>query len=181
LASTEPLPTISLGVDGWAMRAWRASDAPALAKHANNVNVWRWMSDSFPHPYTPEIAKHWVTRGHIEFGGDNWAIAFNDEAVGGCGIVHQQGQFRCTAEVGWWLAQAHWGQGLVTRVAQVLVARALDNPQITRVFAPIHDGNERSMRVARNAGMALEAVQRQSAVKDGHVIDRHMFVRLRNG
>jgi RimJ/RimL family protein N-acetyltransferase len=139
-ATGEPLPTLALGVPGWSLRAWRASDAPALARHANNVNVWRWMSDAFPHPYTMAIAEHWVTRGHIDFGGDNWAIAFDDEAVGGCGIKQDAGPFRCNAEVGWWLAEEHWGRGIVTRVAALLVERAFANPDITRVIAPIHAG-----------------------------------------
>ena len=179
MASTEPLPTIPLGVDGWTLRAWRESDAPALTEHAGNVTVWRWMSDSFPHPYTLEMAEVWCTRGHVEFGGDNWAIALHDEAVGGCGVIPQQGHFRCNAEVGWWLAEEHWGRGVVTRVAALLAARAFENPQITRVFAPIHAGNARSMRVAEKNGFALEGVQRQGAVKAGRSIDRWVFARYR--
>ena len=175
----QPLPTLELGLPGWTLRAWRDGDAPALALHANNPNVWRWMSDAFPQPYTLAIAEHWVTRGHIDFGGDHWAIALDDQAVGGCGIAPLGGPQRCVAEVGWWLAEAYWGRGVVTRVAQGLVARAFESPGISRIEAPIHDGNRRSMRVAGNAGFALEAVQRQSAIKAGQVIDRHLFVRLR--
>ena len=69
------LPTIPLGVEGWALRAWRAGDAPALAAHANNPKVWHNMSDSFPHPYTLEIAEHWVRQGHVEF-------VVHDDSVG---------------------------------------------------------------------------------------------------
>jgi [ribosomal protein S5]-alanine N-acetyltransferase len=159
LVSTE---RIALDRPGWALRSWRAADAPALARHANNPEVWRWMSDGFPHPYTLEIARHWVTRGHLEFGGDNWAIAHDDEAVGGCGIRPQDGHLRCSAEVGWWLAEPHWGQGITTLVAR---ARA---------------GNARSMRVAEKAGLVLEGVQRKSALKAGRVIDRHVFAAVRN-
>lgn len=180
MALPEPLPTIPLGVDGWCLRAWREGDAPALSKHADDVEVWRWMSDGFPHPYTLEIAEHWVRRGHIEFGGDHWAIACRGEAVGGCGVVARSGPLRCNAEVGWWLAQAHWGRGVATRVARALVARAFENPLITRVYAPIHAGNRRSMRVAEKNGFVLEGVQLHGAVKDGRVIDRHVYARYRD-
>ena len=181
MASIEraPLPTVDLGVPGWTLRGWRDSDAAALARHADNVNVWRWMSDGFPHPYTLQMAEYWCTGGHIELGGDNWAIAAHDEAVGGCGIQQQQGQSRCNAEVGWWLAEEHWGRGIVTRVAASLVRRAFDNRQITRVFAPVHAANQRSMRVAEKNGFVLEGVQRQSAIKDGKVIDRWIWARYR--
>ena len=174
------LPTISLGIEGWVLRAWRTGDAAALARHADNVEVWRWMSDSFPHPYTLAIAEHWVARGHIEFGGDNWAIACNDEAVGGCGVVPQHGPLRCNAEVGWWLGERYWGLGITTRVAGALVSRAFANPEITRVFAPIHAGNARSMRVAEKNGFVLEGVQRQGAIKAGRVIDRWVYGKYRD-
>lgn len=182
MASAElspPLPTLDLGLEGWALRAWRAGDAASLARHANNPNVWRWMSDTFPHPYTVEIAAYWVQRGHVEFGGDNWAIALDGEAVGGCGIHWGQQQFRCNAELGWWLGEPYWGRGVVTRVAALLVARAFRDPGITRVFAPIHAGNARSMRVAEKNGFVLEGVQRLSALKAGHAIDRHVYARYR--
>ena len=133
------------------------------------------MSDRFPHPYTLAIAEHWVRHGHVDFGGDNWAIAFEDQAVGGCGIHVGSGQFRCNADIGYWLAQAHWGRGIVTRVARALIERAFADPQITRVFAPVHAGNGASMRVAEKAGMALESVQPQSAIKAGRVIDRVVY------
>ena len=87
------LRTLELGLPGWALRAWRETDAEALARHANNPAVWRNMSDGFPHPYTLEVARHWVRQGHVDFGGDNWAIAFDDEAVGGCGMHPEAGPF----------------------------------------------------------------------------------------
>ena len=174
------LPTIALGIEGWVLRAWRIGDAAALARHADNVEVWRWMSDRFPHPYTLDTAEHWVARGHIEFGGDNWAIACNDEAVGGCGIHQEAAQFRCNAELGWWLAEEHWGRGITTRVAAALVERAFANPEITRVYAPIHAGNTQSMRVAEKNGFRLEGVQPQSAIKDCKVIDRWVYGKYRD-
>jgi [ribosomal protein S5]-alanine N-acetyltransferase len=174
------LPTIPLSKTGWTLRAWRETDAPALSEHAGNVNVWRNMSDSFPHPYTLEIANVWVTRGHVDFGGDNWAIAFNDAAVGGCGVAQQKAQFRCNAEIGYWLAQSFWGQGVGTLVAQALAKRAFTNPDITRVFAPIHAHNTGSMRVAEKAGLVREGLQPQSAIKDGRVIDRVVWAAYRH-
>lgn len=180
MGSREPLPTLVLGVPGWVLRAWRESDAAALARHANNVNIWRWMSDGFPHPYTLALAEHWVRRGHVDFGGENWAIAHDDEAVGGCGIHPGAGQLRCNAEIGWWLAEPCWGQGIGTRVAALLVDRAFADPQITRVVAPIHAGNQRSMRVAENNGLVMEGVQPKSAIKDGKVIDRWIWATYRS-
>src|SRR5262249_53888978 len=147
-------------------RAWRESDADSLGEHANNFNVSRWMVDNFPHPYTQADAEFWVREGHAALG-TNWAIAFEDQAVGGCGMVPEEGMRRCNCQVGWWLGQGHWGKGVVTSVARALVARAFENPQTTRVYAPIYAGNLRSMRVAEKAGMVLEGIQRKGIVKSG--------------
>ena len=137
------------------------------------------MGDRFPHPYTLAIAEHWVREGHIDIGGENWAIAHDGQAVGGCGIHQGEGQFRCNAEIGYWLAEPYWGRGIVTRVARVLIEHAFADPDITRVFAPIHAGNAASMRVAEKAGMVREGVQPQSAIKAGRVIDRVVYARYR--
>ena len=175
------LPTLDLQRPGWVLRAWRDSDAPALAEHANNPAVWRNMADAFPHPYTLDIARHWVSDGHVSFGGDNWAIAFEDQAVGGCGINPGVGALRCNAEIGYWLAQAHWGHGIATQVAQVLTDRAFADPQITRVFAGVHVYNPASVRVLQHCGFEQEALQRLSAIKAGKVIDRILMARYRPG
>ena len=173
------LPTIELPLSGWALRAWRHGDAEALAEHANNPKVWRNMSDRFPHPYTLEIARDWVQRGHVDFGGDNWAIILDDAAVGGCGIRQQDSHLRCNAEIGYWLAEPFWGRGVVTQVVRALIERALADPAITRVFAPIHADNPASMRVAEKAGMVRESVQPQSAIKAGQAIDLVVYARYR--
>jgi RimJ/RimL family protein N-acetyltransferase len=173
------LPTIPLNIEGWYLRAWREADAPALAKYANNKNVWRNMSDTFPHPYTLEIAQHWVTRGHIDFGGDNWAIDFRGEAVGGCGVIQEKGPWRCNSEIGYWLGEPFWDRGVVTHVARVLTEYAFSLPDVTRVYAPVHAYNPASMRVLEKNGFTREALLRKNAFKNGEVIDRVCWSKIR--
>jgi len=175
LASPDPLPTLDLGLPGWCLRAWHAEDAPSLSRHADNVNVWRWMHDGFPHPYTLEAAQHWTARGHVEFGGSNWAIAYDGEAVGGCGFHPFDGALRCNAEIGWWLGEAFWRRGVGSRAARLLVQAAFENPALTRLCATIYAGNAASMRVAERAGLTLEGISRRSIHKAGRIIDRHIY------
>jgi len=174
------LPTIALGLPGWALRAWRSSDAETLAEHADNPAVWRNMSEAFPHPYTAEIAAHWVEHGHVDFGGDNWAITYHDAAVGGCGVHGGEGMFRCSVEIGYWLAQPHWGLGVATQVAAALTVRAFALPEVTRVFAPVHADNPASMRVLEKNGFVREGLQRLSVMKAGRAIDRVIWARYSN-
>lgn len=174
----EALPTLDLGLPGWCLRAWAATDAPSLAVHANNPRVWRNMADTFPHPYTLEIAQHWVARGHIDFGGDNWAIACDDVAVGGCGLHQGAGGERCNVEIGYWLGESYWGRGVATQVVRVLTARAFARAGVTRVFAPVHADNPASMRALEKNGFRREALLRRSACKGGRVIDRVLWARI---
>ncbi|RVT88670.1 GNAT family N-acetyltransferase [Inhella crocodyli] len=173
------LPTLALPHPGWTLRPWRSTDAEALARAANDDEVLRWMSDTWPEPYTLKDAQWWVDEGQLAMG-DNWAICLHDVPQGGCGLSPLDGFQRCNLETGWWLAPAHWGQGVASHAARLMVARGLAQDGITRVFAPIHAGNTRSMGVARRAGMALEGVQRRSAFKRGQVIDRHLYAAVRD-
>lgn len=170
---------IDLGLPGWTLRRWRSDDAPALQAVADDERIGQWMSDRWPMPYTLADAQWWVGPGHVE-SGSNWAICLADVPQGGCGLAQQSGFQRCNAEVGWWLSPAHWGQGIATRGARFCVEQAFANAEVTRVFAPIHDGNIRSMRVAEKAGLKLESVQPMSALKQGRVITRHVHAAYRD-
>ena len=175
------LPTLALTTPGRVLRAWHAADAPDLARHANDEAVWRNMSEGFPYPYTLAIAQHWVERGHIDFGGDNWAIAVDGVAVGGCGIHAGSGGLRCNAEIGYWIGRSHWGAGIGTEVVRALTEHAFADLAITRVFAPVHAYNPASLRVLAKNGFEQEALLRCSALKAGTVIDRVLMARHRPG
>ena len=164
--------------EGWTLRPWRAGDEAALAAAANHASVLRWMSDTWPSPYTLDDAQWWVGTGCHE-AGSAWAVCLDDVPQGGVGAQTLPGFQRCNAEVGWWLSPAHWGQGLTPLAARVAVDHALLNAEVTRVFAPIHAGNMPSTRVAEKIGMRLESVQPRSALKWGEVIDRHLYALYR--
>jgi RimJ/RimL family protein N-acetyltransferase len=57
-------------------------------------------------------------------------------------------------------------------VVAALHRLALALPDVTRVFAPVHAGNDASMRVLQKNGFVNEGTQRLSAFKAGRVIDR---------
>ena len=172
MTPTLPLP------DGWRLRAWRNSDAPSLARHADNVKVWRHMSDRFPRPYTLAVAQHWTSRGHVDFGGENWAITLDDVAVGGCGLHRGQGQFGCAVEIGYWLGEPYWGRGVASQVVRVLTESAFTLPGVVRVFAGVHADNPASIRVLEKNRFVREGVLRKSALKAGVPVDRVIYAKI---
>lgn len=172
------VPTLTLPQPGWTMRAWREADADRLAAVADDERILGWMSDTWPTPYTLADARWWVSYGHVRDGW-TWALCLDDVPQGGCGAHPQTGFLRCNAEIGWWLTPAQWGRGVAPAAARRLVDWCFAQPEVHRVFAPIHDGNTRSMRVAEKAGLVCESVQPSSAFKRGRVITRHVFASYR--
>src|SRR5437762_1299050 len=65
------------------VREWRPGDAPSLAKHANNIKVWRNLHDAFPHPYTRADAVEWIKQTSKEHADTVFAIEVDGSAVGG--------------------------------------------------------------------------------------------------
>ena len=164
------------------LRALVPEDAPALVTHANDPAVARNMFDSFPQPYDRAAAEAWA--GHEANSGEYgrvWAIVVDGGLVGCIGLVQQAGWLRCNAEVGYWLGQAHWRRGVTSdAVRQVTDWAFAVEPDITRIFASVFASNEPSQALARKCGFAREGVLKQSAIKDGKVIDRVLWASYRS-
>ncbi|MDQ6885977.1 MAG: GNAT family N-acetyltransferase [Gemmatimonadota bacterium] len=162
------------------MRSWRREDAASLVTHANDRAVWLNLRDHFPHPYTPAHADLWLTRAAAADPETNFAIAVDDEAVGGIGFVRQADVHRRTAEVGYWLGRPHWGRGLASGAVDVLSAYAFASHELDRLFASVFSWNAASMKVLEKAGYVREGILRRSVVKDGHILDAMLYARLRD-
>ena len=157
------------------VRSWRRGDEASLVRHANNRNVWINLRDRFPHPYTPDDAARWMAWVRSERPETNFAIAVNDDAVGGIGYEIQPDVHRVSAEIGFWLGQSCWGRGIMTDAVRAVTEHAMRTHHLARVYASVFEWNPASMRVLEKAGYEREAVLRRSAVKDGRVIDQVLY------
>lgn len=55
------LPTPIFSLPGSiTVRSYCPSDAPLAVEPANNIKIWRNLSDRFPHPYTLEDSEWWI-------------------------------------------------------------------------------------------------------------------------
>ena len=163
------------------LRALVPEDAPALVRHANDPAVARNMFDAFPQPYDLVAANAWA--GHEANSGEFgwvWAILVDGGLVGCIGLVQAEGWLRCNAEIGYWIGQAHWRRGIASDALRQVTDWAFAAvPELTRIFAPIFAWNEGSQAVARKCGFVREGVLKQSAIKDGRVIDRVVWATYR--
>jgi RimJ/RimL family protein N-acetyltransferase len=172
-----PEPTLDCGP--CVLRAWRRDDLDALLRHADNPNVARGLRDRFPSPYTradgerflaslPSLRHEW--RFAIEVGG---------EAAGGLGFHPGEDVHRHSAEVGYWLGEAHWGRGIVPAALRAVVPLAMAQLHLLRVHAGVYSNNPTSMRALERAGFEREGVQRCAALKHGALLDVIVFARVR--
>jgi len=157
------------------VRSWRASDLDSLVRHADSRQIWINLRDRFPHPYGRGDGRRFIRAARKMSPETFFAIAVGGEAVGGIGYVLQQDVERVSAEIGYWLGEAFWGRGIVTEALAAVTRYAIEQHQLTRVFAVPFAYNAASCRVLEKAGYVLEARLRRSAIKDGTVIDQLQY------
>jgi RimJ/RimL family protein N-acetyltransferase len=162
------------------VRAWRPSDAASLARHGNDRGIWLNLRDRFPHPYTLADAHAFITMAMAMSPETFFAIAIDDEAVGGIGYTLHEDVERISAEIGYWLGTAFWGRGIVTSALVEVTRHAFErHPDLRRIYAVPYAWSHASMRVLQKAGYRLEGRMRQSVIKDGKITDQLMYAILR--
>ena len=160
------------------IRPWRTGDAAALVKHANNPNVAKQLRDRFPHPYTRRDAAEFLQHAAADPSPANLAIEVGGEAVGGVGFVRGTDVERYSAEIGYWLSEPFWGQGIVTEAVTLLTGHLFAEPNMLRLFALPFADNAASRRVLEKAGYACEGILRSASVKFGEPKDQALYARL---
>lgn len=157
------------------VRSWETSDVEALARHANNRNIWINLRDAFPHPYTRQHARDFIRTTRQRTPETLFAIAVDREVIGGVGFVLHPDVERVSAEIGYWLAEPFWGRGIATEALTAVTRHAIEVHGLTRVYALPFAWNVASCRVLEKAGFVLESRLRRSAIKDGVVTDQMQY------
>jgi RimJ/RimL family protein N-acetyltransferase len=162
------------------IRGWKAGDEESLVHHANNRNVWINLRDSFPHPYTAADARSWIQKASAETPQRYFAIVVHGKAVGAIGFILKEDVYRRSAEIGFWLGEEFWGQGIVTEALCAVTEYAFANFDLCRLYACVFEWNPASMRVLEKAGYALEAQLKKAITKDGKTVDGFLYAIVRS-
>lgn len=160
------------------VRPWRKSDAASLVRHANNINVAKYLRDRFPHPYTDKDAKVFLKHATATGDSTNLAIEVGGEAVGAVGFVPGRDIERFSAEIGYWLGEDLWGRGIATEALALVTDHIFTELNFLRLFALPFADNPGSVRVLEKAGYAREAVLRAGSVKYGVPKDQLLYARI---
>jgi len=166
--------------NGIEVREFRDSDLEALVKHANNANVSRNLEDRFPFPYTMDSGEKWLAHVAEQDPLTSFAIATQEEVVGGIGFHIREDVYRCTAELGYWLGESYWGQGVATLAVRSVTRWAFESFPIERLQARVFESNPASCRVLEKAGFNYEGRLRRSVLKMNLLMDQVVYAILRH-
>jgi RimJ/RimL family protein N-acetyltransferase len=159
-----------------------------MSHHANNPSIAKYMSLSFPSPYTLESATGWIDM-NLAPPLYNWGICLSTDPksiIGGCGLKPGGDVQSHTAEVGFWIGQEFWGKGLVSEMLEELtewvftaeeskLAGKERDGRWTRLFGTVFQENKGSMRCFEKCGYAHEGVLKGAVEKNGVVSDLYVF------
>lgn len=166
---------MQIDIGEWQVRSLHPKDAPSLAKYANNRKIWINIWDRFPHPYSLQDAENWIQEAIESKPETIFAIASETEVIGNIGLEMKQDVQRRSAEVGYWVGEPFWGQGIATRALKALTEYAFAEFDLARIYAEVFEWNPASCRVLEKAGFEYEGRMRKSATKDGQTIDMFLY------
>ena len=172
------MPIMHTAIGEYTIRDWHKDDAASIAQYANNKKIWINLRDAFPHPYSREDAEAFLFRVMRIEPRTYFAIATDQEAIGSIGLMPGKDVHRFTAELGYWLAEPFWGNGIMTKAVRALSEYAFEVLGLHHIFAEPYTTNAASARVLEKSGFTLEGIIRANVVKDGKVLDQYLFAKL---
>lgn len=163
------------------LRKWEEADANDLAAAANNAQIAANLRNSFPHPYSRKDAEQYISicLANGEQQQLARAIVVDGKASGGITIDVQSDVYEKSAELGYWLAESCWGQGIMTQAVRQICREAFERFEIVRIFAEPFSYNMGSRRVLEKAGFTYEGTMRNGVFKNNTVYFYCMYSLLR--
>ena len=164
------------------IRKWRLSDAGDLAAALSNPKVLNNLRDGLPYPYTERDAEDYIRAmlSADENSSFAFSITVDDRCIGSIGAFRQRNIHGRTAELGYYLAEEYWGQGLMTQAIGKLCQWVFANTDILRIFAEPFSYNTGSCRALEKAGFHYEGLMKNNAVKNGKLLDMKLYALTRD-
>jgi [ribosomal protein S5]-alanine N-acetyltransferase len=154
------------------LRPLEPRHADELFPFASDPDVARMMS--WEAHRDPDETRTWVEARIADraLGNDLvWAIERNGTAIGCVGLGRITWTFRAwridRAELGYWLGEPFWGQGLVSEVALAATAWAFETLGLHKITIGCIEGNTASQRIIEKLGYRFLAIFEDDVWRDG--------------
>ena len=98
---------------------------------------------------------------------------------GNIGITLQEDVFEKSGELGYWLAEEYWRNGITTEAVQRICKEAFTAFDIVRIYAEPFECNAGSRGVLEKAGFTYEGTMRNGVYKNGKILSYCLYSVLR--
>lgn len=160
---------------GFLMRELNEADAPSIAIHADNINIWRNVRDLFPNPYSIENAMEFINQAK-EFTNDIiLGIESDGGIVGIIGLHTRPDVYKINMELGFWLGEKYWNKGIMSIAVSEIVKLGFEREEVKRIYAEVFEHNTASCRVLEKSGFRREAVLEKAIEKVGVIEDVYIY------
>lgn len=139
-----------------------------LRRHLNAESIHRWLGGNTPLDdaavadwFEDDDSVHFLPCRDGEPVGHAWLFRTNEQAG--------------RAEIGYWIAPEHQGEGYGTEAARLCVDYAFDDLHCHRVMARVYEGNEGSRRIVEGLGFEREGLLREHGYAMGGYADAEVF------
>ncbi len=160
-----------------------ASDVPALFAVHSDDDAMRWygvdplltLSDA------EKLVQTFAGWRTLPNPGTRWGIALRSGGplLGSCGLFKWNRNWRSCA-LGYELARAAWGQGLMQEALGTTLQWGFENMALNRIDAQVHPDNTASIKCLQALGFVREGVLRQAGFWLGEYRDLVQFSLLRH-
>ena len=147
--------------------------------YAKDPEWEKYLGLELPIPYTRRNAEEYVAGRVLVDWSTNptFAIVLDSTVIGGIALSISKAHQR--AGLGYALAKAHWGKGLMTEAAMAVVDYGFVEHKLAKVFAMADLRNIGSYKVMEKLGMSREGLHRGHSVKRGERRDEVFYGILR--
>ena len=179
-----PQSVLNLRTTRLTLRAFMPDDAPQFHRLINDWEICRRLPDA-PFPYPAELAQGWIEASlddRVAHRAEQFAVIETQTGalIGAVGLKFTKGQK--SAELGYWLGRAYWGQGYGVEAARRVVEWAFAALPIGQLTATVAAANDVSQAVLTKLGFKPDGKgSRVFMCRPGHKLPVRHFRRAREG
>lgn len=169
---------MELKLDDIVLKPYRHEFAENLTLVAQNKKIAQNMRDAFPHPYNLQNAHDFIQMCLDQEKQSVFAIFYKGVFAGSVGLHPQKDVYRKSAELGYYVAEKYWNNGIASKSVSLIVKFGFESLHLTRIYAGVFQNNTASMRVLKNNGFVLEGIKRKAIFKNDKILDEHIYAIL---
>ena len=160
------------------LRPFVMADAPEMARLANDYDIWKTVSNRFPHPFTLEHAYERIEAANAIVPLRTLAICLGEALAGWIILKPQEDISRVSSEIGYWIGKPYWGQGVAREAIELMTQYGFTELNHSRIYAIVMSCNPASRKALLACGYQDEGYNRLATCKDGMLWDEWVLGRI---